>query len=103
MQRLLARLADFAYHRRGRMVVAWIVAAVAVIGLGSSLADDFRAEYATAGRSVIVAGGTVVIAMLGLVLTGLPYIYGVAVPGRPGSQFASPTPEEGTSIGPEPG
>jgi RND superfamily putative drug exporter len=33
----------------------------------------------TAGRSVIVAGGTVVIAVLGLLLTGLPYMYGVAI------------------------
>ena len=33
----------------------------------------------TAGRSVILAGRTVVIAVLGLVLTGLPYMYGVAI------------------------
>jgi RND superfamily putative drug exporter len=33
----------------------------------------------TAGRSVILAGGTVVIAVLGLFLTGLPYMYGVAI------------------------
>ena len=33
----------------------------------------------TAGRSVILAGGTVVIAVLGLTLTGLPYMYGVAI------------------------
>ena len=33
----------------------------------------------TAGRSVLIAGSTVVIAVLGLVLTGLPYMYGVAI------------------------
>jgi RND superfamily putative drug exporter len=33
----------------------------------------------TAGRSVILAGGTVVIAVLGLFFTGLPYMYGVAI------------------------
>ena len=33
----------------------------------------------TAGRSVIIAGATVVIAVLGLCLTGLPYMYGVAI------------------------
>src|SRR3954447_22469028 len=33
----------------------------------------------TAGRSVIIAGSTVVIAVLGLCLTGLTYMYGVAV------------------------
>ena len=29
------------------MVAAWVIAAVATIALGSSLADDFRADYAT--------------------------------------------------------
>jgi RND superfamily putative drug exporter len=33
----------------------------------------------TAGRSVIIAGATVVIAVLGLMLTGLSYMYGVAL------------------------
>ena len=33
----------------------------------------------TAGRSVIIAGATVVIAVLGLGLTGLTYMYGVAL------------------------
>jgi RND superfamily putative drug exporter len=45
----LARLADVAYRRRGRMVGAWLIAAVVVIGLGSSFADEFRAEYSTPG------------------------------------------------------
>jgi len=34
---------------------------------------------ATAGRSVLVAGGTVVISLLGLFVVGLPYLYGVAL------------------------
>ena len=34
---------------------------------------------ATAGRSVLVAGATVVISLLGLFLMGLPYLYGVAL------------------------
>ena len=33
----------------------------------------------TAGRSVLVAGGTVVVSLLGLFLMGLPYLYGVAL------------------------
>jgi RND superfamily putative drug exporter len=33
----------------------------------------------TAGRSVLIAGGTVVISLMGLFLTGLPYMYGVAL------------------------
>jgi RND superfamily putative drug exporter len=33
----------------------------------------------TAGRSVLIAGSTVVIAVLGLMLTGLTYMYGVAI------------------------
>jgi RND superfamily putative drug exporter len=49
MTRQLARLADFAYRRRGRMLVGWIVAAVAIIGVGSSLAGEFNADYNTPG------------------------------------------------------
>jgi putative drug exporter of the RND superfamily len=49
MTRRLARLADIAYRRRGRMVVAWIVAAVVIIGLGSSLAGEYEADYNTPG------------------------------------------------------
>jgi RND superfamily putative drug exporter len=49
MSDLLARLADIGYRHRGRVVAAWIAAAVAIIALGSVLADDFRAEYATPG------------------------------------------------------
>ena len=49
MTRRLARLADIAYRRRGRMVLAWIVATVVLIGLGSSLAGEFHADYNTPG------------------------------------------------------
>jgi len=40
MTRLLARLADIAYRRRGRMVLAWIVAAVVIIAFGSAVAGE---------------------------------------------------------------
>ena len=49
MTRLLARLADIAYRRRGRVVLAWIAAAVVIIGLGSSLAGEYNADYNTPG------------------------------------------------------
>src|SRR5512132_4297094 len=45
MTRALDRLAEIAFRRRGRMVLAWIIAAVVIIGLGSSLAGDFNANY----------------------------------------------------------
>jgi RND superfamily putative drug exporter len=49
MTRRLARLADFAYRRRGTMVLLWIVSAVLIIGLGSSLAGEYEADYNTPG------------------------------------------------------
>jgi RND superfamily putative drug exporter len=49
MTRHLARLADIAYRRRGRMVLAWIAAAVVIIGLGASLAGEYNANYNTPG------------------------------------------------------
>jgi RND superfamily putative drug exporter len=49
MTRRLARLADIAYRRRGRMVLAWVAAMVVVIGVGSSLAGEFQADYDTPG------------------------------------------------------
>src|SRR5262245_8731161 len=49
MTRHLARLADIAYRRRGRMVLAWITATVVIIGVGSSLAGDYNADYNTPG------------------------------------------------------
>jgi RND superfamily putative drug exporter len=49
MTSALARLADIAYRRRGRMVLAWIAAAVVIIGVGSSLAGEYEADYNTPG------------------------------------------------------
>jgi putative drug exporter of the RND superfamily len=49
MTRILTRIADVAYRHRGRMVLGWIVAAVVLIGLGSSLAGDYHADYNTPG------------------------------------------------------
>src|ERR671920_884570 len=46
---------------------------------GKDRHDAVVEAVTTAGRSVLVAGGTVVIAVLGLFLTGLPYMYGVAI------------------------
>jgi RND superfamily putative drug exporter len=56
MTRFLARLADVAYHRRGSMVLGWVVAAVVIIGLGSSLKGDYHADYNTPGSESKAAG-----------------------------------------------
>jgi RND superfamily putative drug exporter len=47
MTRSLTRLAELACRRRGRMLLGWIVAAVVIIGVGSSLAGEFEADYDT--------------------------------------------------------
>ncbi|MBS1883156.1 MAG: MMPL family transporter [Actinobacteria bacterium] len=49
MTRGLARIADVAYRRRGRVVVAWIVATIVLVGLGSSLKGEYQADYNTPG------------------------------------------------------
>jgi RND superfamily putative drug exporter len=49
LTRRLARLADICYRRRGRVVLAWIAAMVVIIGLGSSLAGEYNADYDTPG------------------------------------------------------
>jgi RND superfamily putative drug exporter len=49
MTRRLTRLADIAYRRRGRVVLLWIVAMFVIIGVGSSLAGEFSADYDTPG------------------------------------------------------
>jgi putative drug exporter of the RND superfamily len=49
MTRRLAALADVAYRHRGRMVLGWIVAAVVIIGVGSSFAGEYNADYDTPG------------------------------------------------------
>jgi RND superfamily putative drug exporter len=51
----------------------------AAMDAGKSRHDAVVEAVTTAGRSVIIAGATVVIAVLGLCLTGLPYMYGVAI------------------------
>jgi RND superfamily putative drug exporter len=56
MTHRLASLADLAYRRRGRMVFAWIAAAVVLIGLGSTFAGDFHADYNTPGSESTAAG-----------------------------------------------
>ncbi|HET9593011.1 MAG TPA: MMPL family transporter [Solirubrobacterales bacterium] len=49
MTRRLARLADFTYRRRKLMVLLWIVAAVAIIALGSAFKGEYHADYNTPG------------------------------------------------------
>src|SRR5918999_3326106 len=49
MTRRLTNLADFAYRRKGTMVLAWIAALVVIIGVGSSLAGEYKADYHTPG------------------------------------------------------
>jgi RND superfamily putative drug exporter len=56
MTRRLARLADLAYRRRGRMVLAWIGAAILLIGVGSALAGEYSADYDTPGSESEAAG-----------------------------------------------
>jgi putative drug exporter of the RND superfamily len=51
----------------------------AAMSEGKDVHDAVVEAVTTAGRSVIIAGATVVIAVLGLALTGLPYMYGVAI------------------------
>ncbi|MGH3006710.1 MAG: MMPL family transporter [Gaiellaceae bacterium] len=46
---LLARLADLAYRRRGRMVLAWIALVAAVVAIAPRVAGEFSSEFATAG------------------------------------------------------
>ena len=43
----LGRLADLAYRRRGRMVLAWIAALVAVAMLAPLLAKDAETNFST--------------------------------------------------------
>src|SRR6185312_10059629 len=49
------------------------------LNAGNDRHDAVVEAVTTAGRSVIIAGSTVVIAVLGLCLTGLTYMYGVAI------------------------
>src|SRR5262245_22221434 len=45
----LARLGDIAYRRRGRMLIAWIVALAAIAALSAAIAGDYNADYGTPG------------------------------------------------------
>ena len=56
MTQRLTRLADLCYRRRGRVVLAWIAAMIVIIGLGSSLAGEFNADYDTPGSESKAAG-----------------------------------------------
>jgi RND superfamily putative drug exporter len=56
MTRRLASLADIAYRRRRRMVLGWIVGAILIIGVGSSLAGEYSADYDTPGSESERAG-----------------------------------------------
>jgi putative drug exporter of the RND superfamily len=49
MTRALARLADWNCRHRRRVVIVWIVAAIAIIGIGSSFAGEYEADYDTPG------------------------------------------------------
>jgi RND superfamily putative drug exporter len=51
----------------------------AAMAAGREPRDAAVEAIATAGRSVLVAGATVVISLLGLFLMGLPYLYGAAL------------------------
>jgi RND superfamily putative drug exporter len=51
----------------------------AALDEGAERRDAVVEAVSTAGRSVLIAGSTVVISVLGLMLTGLPYMYGVAI------------------------
>jgi putative drug exporter of the RND superfamily len=56
MTRFLSRVADISYRRRGRIVLAWIAAAILIIGVGSSLAGEYSADYDTPGSESKAAG-----------------------------------------------
>ncbi len=49
------------------------------LNAGKDRHDAVIEAVTTAGRSVLIAGATVVVAVLGLCLTGLNYMYGVAI------------------------
>jgi len=51
----------------------------AAMARGLAVGDAIVEAMATAGRSVLIAGATVVISLMGLFLIGLPYLYGVAL------------------------
>jgi RND superfamily putative drug exporter len=46
---VLGRLAGFAHRRRGTVVLIWLAAVVATIGLSAAFAGNFRADYTARG------------------------------------------------------
>jgi putative drug exporter of the RND superfamily len=56
MTRRLTALADIAYRHRGKMVLGWILAAILIIGIGSSLKGDYNANYDTPNSESKAAG-----------------------------------------------
>jgi RND superfamily putative drug exporter len=51
----LARLADLAYRRRGRVIAAWIAALVTAIALGAQVGGTYHADYTTPGSDSAAA------------------------------------------------
>ena len=51
----------------------------AALATGSAPREAVAEAISTAGRSVLIAGTTVVISLMGLFLMGLPYLYGAAL------------------------
>ena len=51
----------------------------AALATGIAPRDAVAESMSTAGRSVLIAGTTVVISLMGLFLMGLPYLYGAAL------------------------
>jgi putative drug exporter of the RND superfamily len=54
----LAALADIAYRRRRLMVLAWIGAAIVIIGVGGALKGENKADYNTPGSDSKAASDT---------------------------------------------
>jgi putative drug exporter of the RND superfamily len=52
----LARLADIAYRRRGRMLLAWLILTPIVLAVGFGLAGEYRADYDTPNSESKKAG-----------------------------------------------
>jgi len=46
---VLGRIADFSQRRRGLVVLVWLAAVAATIGLSSAFAGDFKADYTARG------------------------------------------------------
>ncbi|MGE0309117.1 MAG: MMPL family transporter, partial [Acidimicrobiia bacterium] len=51
----MIRLADFCYRKRRFVLLAWIVALVVIVGIGSSVGSEHRANYQTPGAEATKA------------------------------------------------